>query len=76
MHAYRDNGITRTGHDAVRTAQAGGAYRSSHRQKAVRSDPASQGKTLAGTMYNMVGFQTNLAFPEQKRVVFHDTGTA
>ena len=25
---------------------------------------------LAGTMYNLVGFQTNLTYPEQRRVLY------
>ena len=30
---------------------------------------------LAGTLFNMVGFQTNLKFPEQKRVFPHNPRT-
>ena len=53
---------------SLRRAQAGRPRRPAHRRPAVGRRAAARGERRRWTAYNLVGFQTNLAFGEQERV--------
>ena len=58
----------RPGNARLRTDARRGSDRSAHRQAALRGGAAAPGRSR-GTLYNLVGFQTKMTYPEQRRVL-------
>ena len=56
------------GHAALRPAEAGGPAGPGNRAASPMLWCSSERDNAAGSIYNLVGFQTHLRFPEQKRV--------
>ena len=53
---------------SLRSDARGWAHRSAQRQTAACRSAAASGESRARTLYNLVGFQTKMTYPEQRRV--------
>ncbi len=73
LHADRGDGASRAADAGVRP-DAAGRSESIRAAAAARSRWCSCARTIAqGRLYNMVGFQTKMTYPEQRRVLAHDS---
>ena len=67
MYANRSFGSARKRYHALRPFEAGWLNQSENRSSSLGCSAAAK-ENREGTLYNLVGFQTNLKFGEQKRV--------
>ena len=68
LHARRGHGAPRTRYALLRPPQAARSARPEDGERARMPSSSCARDNAQGSVYNLVGFQTHLRFPEQKRV--------